>query len=522
MKQLFAKHYKHVAFFIIIAIIGTYVINAIENDKREQYLQMQAELLQIKYDTNYKYLKIMSKDIYMMYSNNKVIVNIIKKAKDATPEKKAKLRKSLYDLLKKHYKRLKNMGIKQLHFHLPDNTSFLRMHKPDKFDDDLTLIRPSVVRTNKNEKFNEGFEVGKVAHGFRFVYPLHDDKNKHIGSFEVSFSSAQLLENILDSYMNDIHFLVSKEELINKTWEEHKETYYENSWESSKFMLEKATHKTAGDLNLYKKIDSSLVAKQIAKNMQTNIAFAISSINNYETIVLNFVPIKNLQNNSTVAYLVTYTESDYLDNVRLETFYLKILFYSILFLVFLFTIYVLSNREKLHHMAHYDDLTKLPNRSFFYIIFKNEINRASRHKDILALLFIDLDGFKSVNDTHGHKAGDELLIQVAQRLKNSIRSIDTVARLGGDEFTVILTNIKTKDEVLFIANKIIKNLNKDFIINQKAVNIGASIGVSLYPTHGKEIDILVQNADDMMYRAKGRGKNKTIMYKKLESAKKDD
>ncbi len=318
MKQLFFKLYKHIIFFIIITIVGTYVINVVENDKKKQYLQMQAKLLQTKYNTNYKYFKIMSQDIHMMYSENKALINIIKKTENASTEKKTQLREALYNLLRKRYKRLKNMGVKQIHFHLPNNISFLRMNKPDKFGDNLSLTRPSVAHTNKTKKFSEGFEIGKVTHGFRFVYPLYDNKHKHIGSLEISFSSEKLLENILDNYINDIHFLVSKDELQQKILPKNQKLYYEDSWESSDFMIEMATHKTAGDVNLYKKIQNDTLSKKITQKMKNENAFAISSINNYETIVLSFVPIKNSLNNSVSAYLVTYTESDYLDNVQLE------------------------------------------------------------------------------------------------------------------------------------------------------------------------------------------------------------
>lgn len=520
MKRLVNRFYKHIILFIFLGLFGSYLINVIEDDKKEQYLGMQAKLLQTKYNTNYKYFKIMSKDIQTMYADNNSLTDIYIQIADANKQKRAQLRADLYDLLYKRYLRLRNMGVKQLHFHLPDNTSFLRMHKPERFDDNLTNIRPSVVFTNKNKQFSEGFEVGKSSHGFRFVYPMYNYEKKHIGSFEISFSSEKLLENILDNYINDTHLLVLKEELDQKIWKHTEQLYYEASWENPNYLIEKATHKTAGDINLYEKIKDPSITKEIVSRMKDKHAFAISSTHNYESIVLSFVPIINFKAKDIIAYIVTYTESDYLDNVMLESYYLKILFYSILVLLFLFGIYIISNKEKLRIMAHYDELTELPNRSFFYIIFENEINRASRHKEKLGLLFIDLDGFKSVNDTYGHNAGDELLIQVAQRLKNSIRIIDAVARLGGDEFTVVLTNIKTQDEVTLIANKIIKNLNKDFIINQEVVNIGASIGASLYPEHSKEIDILVQTADDMMYKAKDSGKNNIKIYQKPKE--KDD
>ncbi len=166
-----------------------------------------------------------------------------------------------------------------------------------------------------------------------------------------------------------------------------------------------------------------------------------------------------------------------------------------------------SYQMALYHSANFDKLTDLPNRALFLDRLDQNLKQSERYQRKFALLFIDLDGFKSVNDTMGHDAGDELLIQTAHRLHDCIRDADTVARMGGDEFTVILSTITSEDDAKTVARKIIKALSQPFVIENKRARIGASIGISLFPEHGTDMDTLLKNADDAMYHAKRAGKN---------------
>ncbi len=508
------KFYRHFLLFIVLSVGGWFLISQIETDKKEQYLKMQAKLLETKYKTNYKYFKIMSQDVYSIYADNKNISDILTKVPNASKQQRSHLRSKLYQLLQKRYVRLQGMGINQIQFILADNTSFLRMSAPQLFGDNLTDIRYTVSHTNKSKKFTEGFEIGRTVHGFRFVYPLFNAQKHYIGCIDISFSSKKMVDNILDNYINDAHFLLCKTMLEKYSWQKEQQIYFEQNWEMPEFFIEKATHTTAGDINLYREIKNFDIVQQIAQKSKSKKAFAVSSTYNYESIVLSFVPIKEVTDETVAAYIVTYIESDYLDNIHLEEFYLIILFYAILFLLFIFGIYVIINKEKLKNMAHYDTLTKLPNRLSFYIHFEHELNRAKRYKNQLGVLFIDLDGFKDINDTYGHAVGDKLLIEVANRLMLSVRGTDIVARLAGDEFTIILTDLKLSNEALGVAKKIIRELNKDFVIDNTVVNIGASIGIAIYPEHGSDMDTLVQNADTMMYEAKNNGKNIAVVYNK--------
>ncbi|MEG4055173.1 MULTISPECIES: CHASE2 domain-containing protein [unclassified Microcoleus] len=171
-----------------------------------------------------------------------------------------------------------------------------------------------------------------------------------------------------------------------------------------------------------------------------------------------------------------------------------------------------QKNAELSHQAYHDALTGLPNRQRFYECLHRSLEIASSTQELVALLFLDLDGFKSINDNLGHNVGDLLLKTVASRLKKCLRGSDTISRLGGDEFTVILPAIPGREEAAKVAEKICDAIMQPFILEEHTVSVTTSIGISLYPMDGQEPEMLVKNADVAMYRAKERGKNQYHFY----------
>ncbi|HEV7716362.1 MAG TPA: EAL domain-containing protein, partial [Steroidobacteraceae bacterium] len=168
--------------------------------------------------------------------------------------------------------------------------------------------------------------------------------------------------------------------------------------------------------------------------------------------------------------------------------------------------------ERLHRQAHYDPLTSLPNRLLFLDRLNQELTSATAGLGRGALLYIDLDHFKRVNDSVGHPAGDQLLTIVAQRLRSCVKDGDTVARLGGDEFTVILRNVADPDAARNIAERIIESLQLPVNIGGKDQYVCASIGITLFPDDGLTIEELMRNADTAMYRAKDLGRGRAMFF----------
>lgn len=168
--------------------------------------------------------------------------------------------------------------------------------------------------------------------------------------------------------------------------------------------------------------------------------------------------------------------------------------------------------ERLEYLAKHDALTNVPNRSLFLEQLARSLQRADRHQEMLACLFIDLDRFKRVNDSFGHACGDEVLQLVAERLKQCVRGNDIIGRLGGDEFTVLLDGIEAPQDAAAAAHKILSLLSEPFVIGERKISMAASIGISCYPGDANDSESLLQNADAAMYEVKNAGRHGYRFY----------
>jgi diguanylate cyclase (GGDEF)-like protein/PAS domain S-box-containing protein len=171
-----------------------------------------------------------------------------------------------------------------------------------------------------------------------------------------------------------------------------------------------------------------------------------------------------------------------------------------------------ATEERMQHLAHHDVLTDLPNRALFSDRLQQEMTRAKRDKTRMALMFLDLDKFKPINDTLGHAVGDLLLKEVVKRLLNCVRESDTVSRIGGDEFVVLLPNIEAVQDAMLVADKILHVLARPFALAGTSLNISVSIGLAMYPEHGSDERALTKNADMAMYYAKAGGRNNVKLF----------
>ncbi|MEO8996592.1 MAG: EAL domain-containing protein [Nitrosospira sp.] len=171
-----------------------------------------------------------------------------------------------------------------------------------------------------------------------------------------------------------------------------------------------------------------------------------------------------------------------------------------------------ASEQRITHLAHYDPLTALPNRALLADRMKLAIRGAERRSGRLAVLFVDLDRFKPINDSLGHDIGDHLLKAVADRMRASVRSVDTVSRVGGDEFVVLLSEIETAEDAARVAEKLIFALSQPYLIEEHELLLTASIGICIYPDNGTESSILLRNADASMYTAKEAGGNRYQFY----------
>jgi len=168
--------------------------------------------------------------------------------------------------------------------------------------------------------------------------------------------------------------------------------------------------------------------------------------------------------------------------------------------------------DRNHYLAFHDVATGLSNRAFFMSVLQRAISHARRTQHMLAVLFMDLDGFKPVNDNFGHHMGDQLLAALAERLCAAVRKEDTVARLGGDEFAILLTDLLEMEVITALAGKLLNAASQPFVIRGQKITVSASIGIAIYPTDGENAQSLLDHADHAMYDAKHRGGNNFQPY----------
>jgi diguanylate cyclase (GGDEF)-like protein len=180
---------------------------------------------------------------------------------------------------------------------------------------------------------------------------------------------------------------------------------------------------------------------------------------------------------------------------------------------------IVSTHKKITRAGNHDALTNLPSPRLRKDRMQTRIAADRRNKTRAAFLFIDLDGFKAVNDELGHEAGDNILISVAGRLKAIIREVDTAARIGGDEFIIVLTNVGENNSAAIVAQKVIDGLSKPVAIKSGTAQIGASVGIAISPDNGTSPNDLLRNADAAMYNIKRHGKNNYIFYDEIETGK---
>jgi diguanylate cyclase (GGDEF)-like protein len=171
-----------------------------------------------------------------------------------------------------------------------------------------------------------------------------------------------------------------------------------------------------------------------------------------------------------------------------------------------------EHEKQLEHIAHYDALTGVPNRVLLADRMSQALARTKRDKGLMAVCYLDLDGFKPINDTYGHDAGDKVLVEITRRIKDAIREDDTVARLGGDEFVVLLVGLQVPEECVGSLNRLLEAIYQPIEVQGKSLRISASIGVSLYPEDEQDPETLLRHADQAMYIAKQSGKNRYHLF----------
>jgi len=475
-----------------------------QNDEQLEHYDHQISTITNNYNT--------ADEIYYdeTIKNNESVIQVIAAANTASDSEKILLRNNLYNQLESTYQNANENHFRQFHFHLKDCTSFLRFHKPEKFDDNLEGIRDTVCNTRDTHTFTYGFEEGKVYNGFRFVFPLFMN-NEYIGSMEVSISPNAITGAIEETYDNSGFFIMKKSVTDEKVMADLINTNYLDSDISSKYYYDKEIYEQFFDaenqaenhfiLNINEKIKSG-----IENGLELGKDFVINTEIDNLPYIVSFFAIDNFKEEH-VGYFVFY-DIDYKIQ-RLKTLFLiNISLASVLWITLISVRIIIYKSEiKLMKLSVTDGLTGMLNRRGFFlsaqVLYEN-----SQRMDGLWICFMDVDKLKTINDLYGHEEGDEAIIAVADILKKTFRKSDVIGRIGGDEFAVC-GFYTTKSDELFIT-RMEKNLESFNKTSSKPYTLSVSKGCLMKSEDMKDATLteIIAEADKRMYASKiNRRKN---------------
>jgi len=433
---------------LIIVLWVTFVsvgLYNLQKDRIALVLESELQKNQIRYDTTYNFYKQFAIGVNNFIVKSKGTMAILDKINGATPDQLDQIRLELENNLATNYKNLKIMNLKIFHFHLKNNHSFLRMHKPDMYGDDLSSYRYGVKHTNETLKPSFGFESGRLMGAIRYIFPIIDDKKEHIGSFEISIKTDDFIDRMREEFSGEIEFLISKNVIDTKVLKsEIKKSFYISA-ESPNFYIESETKDKYNHLELSSEIKENKPFA-IYKNKQ----------------IISFLPIKNIEGKN-VAYTVIYADGTEIQHI----IWLYIFLYGLNFV--LMFVYLVMNRK-----------------SYLYKVFKKEVNdEVQYHRDTLQAIVYILNEF--VTNNNFHNSVESSLTKIIE-----ILNIDRV---------YIFENHLCNDELLCSQRYefVDKNVSAE-IDNPELQNISYDeFGIGRWKTlfeQGKYIDGLVKNFPD--------------------------
>lgn len=339
---------KLIAIFIVIYGIFIFVHTQNKNKHIDLALDKQIKILKVHYDLTKDYFLTDVKSISLKIKEDKRIRDIFSKAQNASKEQKDILRKKLYKLLAPMNKRIQSRGVAQWQFVFPNNISFLRMHKPEKYGDDLIDTRYSYKYVNETKKAVEGFEQGKSAHAFRYVFPYYDKQKNYLGAVELSLSSYALQNKLLNINKIHSHFLVKRNN-FNENFSKTKSyiAKYIPSIEHKDYLLTLLEHSNMKELEYSKDTIIAPIKDKIAENIALKKPFSLYVQLKDTAKVLAFLPIKNIKEKEVVAYIVVYINNDNIYNIIKTLQTSRILIFIILVFLFYFIYKNVEHKQQL-------------------------------------------------------------------------------------------------------------------------------------------------------------------------------
>jgi len=497
MLKIFTK-YKilFILFFILELSLFIFIYREKEN-RIANYLTEKTNDFQIQYNTIYNFYKQSSQNIFNVIINKPSVIFILEYLQyGQNLNEKDTIRQKLYEHLKTDYKYLTTLGIKQLHFHLPNNESFLRFHKPELYGDDLTNIRYSVKYVNKFKKPIDGLEEGRVIHGFRFVFPLFSTTNKYLGSVETSVLSEAFKEQIKKNFDVNLRFLIKKDVALKKLLEVPKNTYQQSIEDERYFYV--LSNNTSPIENL-----STQTKQLIKQNIDTKKAFSIACCKQSNKLVVTFLPIKNIETQENIAYFVAYKKSNYLEEINI-TYLITLIIFTLLNLFFSYFVYKVTDKKRFLEkkiLQSKKELRQLNKKLKSQI--QLEVQKNKENEQII------------LHQTKMATMG-EMMENIAHQWKQPLNSISiATSNMILESELGVLSNESALQEANLIldSSKFLANTIQDFKEYFKTDNqlekinlqecIDKTVKLVLATLHQKGIEVIIHTSDQDIYLVKG-------------------
>lgn len=312
MKTLDVVRVSTFSFFLILYAI----VYGVTTNKKDQQIKLILDQEVKNLDNNYKVttnrFRLLSDSLYSVVLNQAEIVELFYKAKHSqTEDERTAIRKKLYIKMRPYFEQMNSAGLNIMLFSFEDNKCFLRVHKPDKYNDDLSSVRYSFTYVNDNKKIIRGFEQGKISHAFRNIFPIYH-YDEYLGSVDFAFSSEVFQENMTTLHGIDTHFILNKMLFDTNIWKAQKKVKYIQSIEHEDFLFATTPAQSDNVLTSEKLKLNTALREEIDENIKHGGPFSLYHENGDDVHIIAFSPIKNIKNNKTVAYLVSYNNSYYI------------------------------------------------------------------------------------------------------------------------------------------------------------------------------------------------------------------
>jgi len=487
---------------VTIVVLSVYLVGVtllVQDYQRQQRARIEQGLvrLQSRLDATVQSLGYLARYAVSGIVTDTPAASIMAAVADADDADREVLRRELFEVIDPIYRRMQDYHFRQVHFHLPDTTSFLRMHNPDRFGDPLADVRPTVRIANREHREVNAFEEGRILNGYRYVFPV-DFEGAHVGSVEASFSMNRFIEN-LTGFTGSSYLFAMERSVVEETVFDDKQSNYRSSGFSPDLML---------DRNVTHQVDELQLLLEHKDVLEPGIAgsrdFGVFLQNGTTPVMILFASIRNI-NDDHVAYIIELTEDATKATLREHLIQALFVITVAALLVEVLSWQVFRERTRLKAVARTDQLTGIMNRRALREHLDRELALCGRYGTELSVLLFDIDHFKEFNDRYGHAEGDRVLVTVATGVAGILRSVDYVARWGGEEFIAVLPNTGI-DGGYDTAEKIRLHLCTPEGSGGRELTV--SIGVAQY-VPGESIELCIARADEALYRAKRSGRNRT-------------